>query len=320
MALRLSAVVKPTDDAHLRLLAQVGVEHWVYYGMNGLPTELDGMEREAQRAQRCGLRLSVVEGGPRTDAIVLGDGVERDRQIEQYKRSLDHMGKIGCEVLCWNFMPPILEDAMVVRTRFDYPERGGAETSEFSVAACEEDRMTEAGVTTDEQMWDRLDYFLKAIIPAAEAAEVKLALHPDDPPRSPIWNLSRIIRTREAYERVFAAHPSPVNGLTFCLGCFLEMGKPFGEALDRLRDRIFFIHLRDVAGTPECFHETFPDNGPTDIPAFIAQCQGLKTDPFIRIDHVPRLATEGPVHGYGAMGHIFGIGYLKGLMEMTKPD
>lgn len=209
---------------------------------------------------------------------------------------------------------------MVVRTRFDRPERGGAETSEFDAKALDEDLMTGAGATSDEQMWERLDYFLQGVIPAAEAAGVRLALHPDDPPLSPIWNLARIIRSKEAYERIFSQHPSPVNGMTFCLGCFLEMGKPYQVPFEQMHDRIFFIHLRDVAGTPDCFYETFPDNGPTDIPRFVRECHQLETDPFIRIDHVPRLAPEGPVHGYGVLGHTFGIGYLKGILDSIERD
>ena len=165
-------------------------------------------------AERNGLRLSVVEGGPKIDRIVLGkDG--RDAQIEQYKRSLDHMGKLGVRVLCYNFMPQLTDDAAVFRTSFATSERGGALTSSFDLERFDNDRLTEDGTSTDEQVLDYLDYFLKRIIPAAEEAGVLLAMHPDDPPLSPMWNLARIMRSAENYERLFAMHPSPVNGMTF---------------------------------------------------------------------------------------------------------
>jgi len=312
--MRLSAVVKPQSDENLRLLAQLGVEDWVYYDMKGLPSTLEALEAEAARARRCGVNLSVVEGGPAIDRIVLGKS-GRDAQIEHYKRSLQHLGKIGCRVLCWNFMPQILDDAMVVRTSFEVPERGGALTSGFDGDQFDWDNMTGAGKTTDEEMWENLDYFLERIIPAAEEAEVKLALHPDDPPLSPLWNLSRIIRSPEAYERIFSAHPSPVNGMTLCMGCFLEMEVAPAEALRRFRDRVFFIHFRDVLGAPRNFRETFPDNGPTDMAAFLQTCKAVDYKGFLRVDHVPQLAVESKAKGYGLLGHTFGIGYLKGLME-----
>jgi mannonate dehydratase len=313
--MKLSAVVQPPTEENLRLLAQLGVADLVYYNMAGMPTELAALRAEQQRIERCGLRLSVVEGGPPIDRIVLGlDG--RDAQIEAYKRALDHMGKLGIRVLCYNFMPQITADAMVVRTSHETPERGGARTSSFRLADCERDRLTPAGRTTDGQMWDNLEYFIRRIVPAAEAAEVKLAMHPDDPPLSPIWQLSRIMRSVENYERLFALAPSPVNGLTFCQGCFAELGVDLGATIRRFGPRIHFAHCRDVAGTPDDFRETFPDNGPTDLVKLFTVYREIGYSGFIRSDHVPQLSTErGDNDGYGLHGNIFAIGYLKGIME-----
>jgi len=257
----------------------------------------------------------VVEGGPPIDRIVLGaDG--RDAQIEAYKRALGHMGQLGIRTLCYNFMPQISNDAMVVRTAFDLPERGGAHTSGFKLEGSDNDRLTDLGTTTDEQMWDNLDYFLKRIIPAAEAAGVNLAMHPDDPPLSPMWNLARIIRSVENYDRLFAQHPSPVNGLTFCQGCFAELGVDLGATARHFGSRIHFIHFRDVAGSLHDFHETFPDNGPHDMIALFKVYREIGYTGFIRVDHVPQLAIEGEsAHGYGMPGHISAIRHVEGLME-----
>ena len=113
--MKLAAVIQPQSDVLLQLLAQLGVEDWVYYDMRGMPTEFDGLESECRRAAKFGVRLSAIEGGPAIDRIVLGlDG--RDAQIEQYKRSIGHMGRLGIGTLCYNFMPQILDDAMVIRT------------------------------------------------------------------------------------------------------------------------------------------------------------------------------------------------------------
>ena len=237
--MKIAAVAKDPTDTNLRTLAQIGVEHQCFYGMAGMPTELEGLRAAQQQAVRNGLQLSVVEGGPPIDLIVLGkDG--RDAQIETYKRALGNMGKLGINTLCYNFMPQITEDAMVIRTSFETPERGGAPTSSFKFEGSDNDRMTAEGTTTDEQMWDNLDYFLKRIIPAAEAAEVNLAMHPDEPPPSPMWNLSRIMRSVENYDRMLSMHPSPVNGLTFCQGCFAELGVDIDATIRHFDQRIHF--------------------------------------------------------------------------------
>jgi len=312
---KLAAVIRPANAKNLRLLAQLGVEDYVYYNMAGMPTSREALRAEQKRIERCGLRLSVIEGGPPIDRIVFGrEG--RDAQIETYKRALDAMGRLGVRVLCYNFMPQITADAMVMRTSRRTRERGGALTSSFSLAKFDLERRTSAGRTTDEQMWDNLEYFLRRVVPAAEAAGVKLAMHPDDPPLSPMWQLARIMRSVENFERLFALAPSPVNGLTFCQGCFAELGVDLCATIRRFKTRIHFVHCRDVAGPLHDFRETFPDNGPTDLVRVFATYREIGYRGFIRSDHVPRLVTDrGRNDGYGLCGNIFALGYLKGLME-----
>ncbi len=320
--MKLASVVRPFTDTNLRLLVQLGVPDVVYYDMKGMPTEVEALQRVQQHVQQLGARISAVEGGPPIDRIVLGkEG--RDAQIETYKRALDAMGRIGIETLCYNFMPQLSDDAMVVRTSFRTRERGGAYTSSFVRSEFDNDRVTEDGTTTDDQIWNNLEYFLRRVVPAAEAAGVKLAMHPDDPPLSPMWNLARIMRSVENFERLFSLAPSPVNGLTFCQGCFAELGADLPDTIRRFGNRIHFVHCRDVAGTVSDFRETFPDNGPTDMVRVFQAYRDIGYRGLIRSDHVPQLITErGENDGYGMHGNIYAIGYIKGLMEplFGKPD
>ena len=116
--------------------------------------------------------------------------------------------------------------------------------------------------------------------------------------------------------RQLALAASPVNGITFCEGCFAEMRVDLGAAIRRLGVRIHFAHCRDVAGSPTGFRETFPDNGPTDLVDVLGAYRDIGYRGFIRSDHVPHVITErGEPDGYGLHGNIFAIGYLKGLME-----
>ena len=239
------------------------------------------------------------------------------KQIAQFEIAIRTMGRLGIGVLCYNFMPQVLADAMVVRTTATAPARGGAATTAFRMADVTAETVPhhEAPVPV-EQMWDNLEYFLRRVIPVAEAAGVKLAMHPDDPPLSPICGLNRIMSSVGAFDRLISLSSSPANGMALCCGCFLEMGADLVAMAERFRDRIHHLHFRDVAGTATDFVETFPDDGPTDfIPVFEA-LRRIGCDSPIRIDHVPRLALEaGPNDGYGFLGHVYATGYLRGLLE-----
>jgi mannonate dehydratase len=312
----IAGVAKQFTPTNLTLLKQIGVDDVVYYDMLGMPTTFEELAEKQRLIERVGLRLSVVEGGPPIDRIVLGkEG--RDAQIAQYVQCLRNMGRLGVRVLCYNFMPQVTSAAMVVRTSHAFPERGGALTSQYRQSAFQPDQIPHGErPTTDEQMWDNLEYFLRRVVPVAEQEEVLLAMHPDDPPLSPLCGLSRIMRSVADFDRLLALVDSPANGLTLCQGCFAEMGCDLPEVVRHFRARIHFVHFRDIRGTPRDFHETFPDNGDRDMVEAIRTYREIDYRGFIRVDHVPLLTTEpGPYDGYGMYGHTFAIGYLKGLME-----
>jgi mannonate dehydratase len=313
--MKVAGIAKGHAKDHLRALKQIGIDDLVYYDMAGMPLAFDELDAVRKSIGQFGLRVAVVEGGPPMDQIVAG-GPGRDVQIEQYKVAIGNMGRLGIGVLCYNFMPQLHYDAMVMRTSFDTPERGGALTSSFDLSAFDNEERTKLGESSDDEVWDNLAYFLRQVVPAAEAAEVKLAMHPDDPPLSPMCHLARIMRSVDNFQRLVDLVPSPVNGITLCQGCFVEMGEDPGAVARRFAEHLHFIHVRDVRGTPENFVETFPDNGPTDMAALIRTYHDIGFDGHLRTDHVPHLATDpGPGDGYGMHGHLFAMGYLKGLIE-----
>ena len=87
------------------------------------------------------------------------------------------------------------------------------------------------------------------------------------------------------------------------------------------KKRIYFVHIRDVIGTPENFRETFHDNGPTDMYALMKAYYEIGFDGPIRSDHVPTMAGESNENvGYEMRGNLFGIGYIKGLMEAAQKE
>ncbi len=321
--MKLSMVASPPTDRRLRALKQLGADYAVHYDMHDLPDDADALSAIRDRYAGFGLPWKVAEAGPAIDRIVLGkDGAAE--QTERYKRIIGHLGHLGIEVVAYNFMPQVSDDAMVVRTAFNASTRGGARTSAF--------RLNEVGPGTlphgetpisRERMWENLERFLAAVIPAAEAAGVRLAMHPDDPPLSPLCGLERIMGSTASFDRLLAISPSPANAVTFCIGCFAEMGADIAGLIERYRDRIPYVHVRDIAGTVEDFIETFPDNGQTDLAGIFRKLHEVGFDGYIRSDHAPQLATDegdsDTPEGYGMQGHIFAMGYLRGLDRASAP-
>jgi mannonate dehydratase len=313
--MRVAMAVVPYRDENLATVKQIGVNDIVYYDMRRMPVG-EELKKEVDRLRKLDLSMTVVESGPPIDRIVLGKQ-GRDQQIEHFKRALGDMGKVGVEVVCYNFMPQVTADAMVVRTTYAGRARGNAETTAFRASDLSSATVPHSETPISaEAMWDNLESFLKEVIPAAEGAGVKLAMHPDDPPLSPICKLNRIMSSVESFDRLLSISSSPANGITLCMGCFLEMGADPAEIARRFRDRVQFVHFRDVAGVPTDFVETFLDDGPTDFTRIFETFRDLGWQSPIRVDHVPRLALEdGKNDGYGFVGHLYGTGYLIGLLE-----
>lgn len=308
-------VAVPMTDERLAAIAQVGVEALVHYDMGNEAGKFDRLAEVIARAAKFGLQVPVVEAGPPIDRIVLG-GEGAGEQIEGWKRDLARLGRLGVEVVCYNFMPQVLEDAMVVRTSLTARTRGGAETSAFRLADVPAATAPAAAIVPAEQMRENLRRFLVAVMPSAEAAGVKLAMHPDDPPMSPLAGYERIMGGPADFDALFDLHPSPMNGMTLCTGCFGELCIDVPALVERFGPRIHFVHLRNIRGRPDDFMETFPDDGDVDLVGTLAALERAGFDGYARPDHSPRLATEVEgTPGYGFDGHLFTLGYLRGVLD-----
>ena len=172
-------------------------------------------------------------------------------------------------------------------------------------------------------MWKNMEYFLKAVVPEAEKNNIKLALHPDDPPIPKIRGIARIMRTADAFKKLIDLYPSPNNGITLCQGTFATMDedipsviKYFGE-----RKKIFFVHFRDIRGNKWNFEETFHDEGKTDMYKAMKTYYEVGFKGPMREDHVPTVAGDSNDHpGYSELGTLFAIGYIKGLIEAADKE
>jgi mannonate dehydratase len=295
-----------------------GVEH----GVLRLP-ETEGFDITARehwetlinRMESFGIRPVVIEPLPNSlhDHIKLGDG-RRDQCIEKVIRMLAVMDAVGIRTLCFNFMAQV----GWTRTSRGLPERGKALVTGFNI----DDLSAPEGTITEGQLWENYGYFIRAVLPHAEKHGVRLALHPDDPPLSPLGNISRVMVSGENIARAMEMGNSPCLGVTMCQANFYLMGEDLFSVIPQLKEKIFFIHFRNVTGNKYRFRETFHDNGDLPMGKLIRLYQDLRIDVPIRVDHVPDMGGEtgGMPAGYGSVGRLFAIGYLKGLLEGCTMD
>lgn len=263
-----------------------------------------------------GLALKVIEPAPLNQKIKFGRP-GRDEEIQRMITLIQNMGRLGIEVLCYNFMAHF----GWLRTRLDIPDRGGALVTGYRHGDLDHGRLTEDGELTQEELWENLFYLQKAIVPAAEEAGVKLAIHPDDPPVPSIQGISRILISPDAMQKACDLVKSPNMGITLCQGTFQTMGADMAQTIRRFgaQGKIHFVHFRDTRGAAEHFCETFHDDGPTDMAQCILEYNRVHYDGYVRVDHVPTLVGENNKNpGYASLGRLFAVGYLKGLIEMSS--
>jgi mannonate dehydratase len=264
-----------------------------------------------------GLKLEVIEPGLDTQMHHMKLGIDgRDDDIKNCQSLIRHMGALDIPVLCYNFMAQF----NWLRTSVSTPARGGAMVTSYNHEQMSDAPLTEAGIVTEERLWENLRYFLEMVIPVAEECKVKLALHPDDPPVSPIQGVSRILTNAAALKKAINLVPSEYSGITFCQGSLAAAGENIPDTIREVgKDKIFFVHFRDIRGTAKNFSETFHDNGQTNMFAAIKAYKEIGYDGPVRIDHVPTMDGENNREpGYGEVGRLFALGYLKGLLEAVE--
>lgn len=313
--MKLSMIVNPFTDRNLQLAAQVGVSEIVltYPGL-----ELEPLLEAKRRVESFGMRLTHVERKiPHLNFVHGLPG--REQQIEDFKTLIRNMGAAGLEVLCYNWMP----DEDWQRTRIDVVERGGALVTEFNLA--ESDRnVTDADgqprkITSADELWANLESFLREVLPVAEEHDIRLAVHPDDPPLPVLRGQPRILIDCDALWRVTELVPSPSNGICMCVGTLAPTGADLPEGIRRLGERIYFAHMRNTKGPAEHFRETFHDNGDLDMFEIVRAFKDVGYEGTVRPDHAPSLAGEtNETPGYEMLGRLHAAGYLRGLMDAAR--
>jgi mannonate dehydratase len=303
-----------------------GEHRWAY----------EDLRRLRAKADEHGLRFEAIENVPIHfyDKAMLGlPG--RDEQIEHYQATIRNVGRAGIPILGYHFMPN-----SVWRTSRTTPGRGSADVTSFDMAlvangrsqrefiAKRDERLGQLFVAegdqviTEEQMWENFTYFMKAVLPVAEEAGVKLALHPDDPPVAMLGGVARLFRNVENFKRALAITSSPAWGLDLCLGCCSEMPGGASNVHEMIEyfgplGKILYVHFRDVQGTLPSFRECFIGEGNYNPARVMRLLKKVGFDGFLLDDHVPHVVDDTP-WAHRARAHA--IGYMQGLLNAIESE
>lgn len=263
---------------------------------------------------------------------VLLAGPRRDEQLAHLAEIIRIVGRVGIPVIGYNF------SIAGVASRVSGPwARGGAESVGMDGV---DDRPIPHGMVwnmvydpnlyaesvrsgeflpeiTFEELWQRLGYALAALLPVAESASVRIALHPDDPPAPTVRRQPRLVWRPELYDQLLDRHPSPANALELCLGTLAEM--PGHDTVDSLRHymerrAVGYIHLRNVTGTAPSYRETFLDDGSIDVPRVMKTLVDAGFDGTVVPDHTPLMTCDAPWHA----GMAYAMGYLRGALDTVR--
>ena len=330
-------------EERLRFAAQIGV-NGLQMNNPTLPGDEYWEEKDVralvEKVEAAGLKFEAIENVPTHFYDKVMTGVEgRDKQIENYQRTIRAVARAGVPVLGYHFMPN-----SVWTTDRRATTRGGATARRFEMAAVDAiandveamKRMMpttlgrqssmpvfgkDGATISEDQMWSNYEYFIKAVLPVAEEEGIRLALHPDDPPVPMLGGVARLFYKPDNFKKAYAiAGSSKAWALDLCLGCCSEMTggkKNVTEMIEFFTPRgaIAYIHFRDVQGSVPDFTECFIGDGNYDPAEVMALLFRTGFDGFLLDDHVPKLDGDSD---WNHRGRAHAIGYMQGLIRMAE--
>lgn len=302
-----------------------------------------------------GLTLKVIESVNIHDDIKIGLPT-RDKYIENYKETIRNLAAEGVKVICYNFMPVF----DWVKSDLDYKLPDGSSTlafirknipddpqeiidtvangsGDFTLPGWEPERLSQVKQlfedyknVDEDKLRENLVYFLEAIMPTCEECDVKMAIHPDDPPYS-MFGLPRIIKNREDLDWLCTSVDTPYNGITLCCGSIAE--EPGNDIYSILaeftkRGRIHFVHMRNIKyinpdepGNKDFYEAPHPSPcGSLDMVKMMKALHDNGFEGYIRPDHGRMIWGETGRPGYGLYDRALGIAYINGLWEAIDKD
>jgi len=312
------------DDDDYRVMAQLGLKH-VCANPPGPPASwrLDDLLRHREKIESFGLILDmiqlplpsrVIEKASYPDILLAGP--DRDRQLDAVCQLIEDCATAGIPSAKYN-----LNLIGIPRTP-DELGRGGSRNAAFRWDRADQDAAPgAAGVLSEDENWERIDYFLGRVVPVAEAGKVRLACHPHDPYTPPGYRgVTRVLGTVEGLKKFVLMHESPYHGLNFCQGSVGEMLDNPREEIDDIirwfgtRGKLFNVHFRNISGGKLSFMETFPDEGDMDMARSARVYEEVGYQYMLMPDHVPHIDGRDP----DGVAFAFCYGYITALIQTIR--
>jgi mannonate dehydratase len=318
MKIALQAQSEPVEN-DLRFIQQMGIGY-VVLNTDAKKSSYEYYFSRRQLYEAAGIKVFAFgnSGVHNVDAIVL-NLPERDAKIEEYKNHIRNLGKAGIPYTTYAHMANGIWSTDREQTR------GGASTRGFDLDKAKagdwagkryEAPLTHGRKYTKDEIWANYEYFIKSAAAVAEAENVRIGIHPDDPPVPELGGVPRcIFSSFDGYKRALEIADSPNVGICLCVGCWLEGGSLMGKnVIETIQyfgkmNKIFKVHLRNINKPLPHFTETFLDDGYADMYKVLKALKEVNFDGVIIADHIPAM-TYGPY-----TGSAFSIGYMKGLVE-----
>jgi mannonate dehydratase len=338
------------DTVTLEQIKQIpGVEGlvWALHDMSaGEEWPMEKILEVKKSANKYGFNIDVVESVNVHEDIKLGLQT-RDKYIENYKRTIEKLAKVGVKVICYNFMPvfdwlrtDLYKKSEDGSTALFYEKakihdidpmelvNKIASNPDLTMPGWEPERLKNLTKlfeaykdVTEEDLWNNLKYFLEQIIPVAEINDIKMAIHPDDPPWS-IFGLPRIITNRKNLARLLKLVDSPYNCLTLCSGAIgSDQNNDVPAMIREFGNRIAFAHIRNVkiyenGDFMETSHRTC--DGSLDICDIVKAYHEIGFTGYARPDHGRHIWNEKCRPGYGLYDRALGIMYIWGIWDTLQ--
>lgn len=317
-------VISGSSDSSLRHLKQIGIDYAIAGGPGAIPWTAEKIAAIMERYKSAGVTvINMMFGG--IEDVIRG-GPKRDEQIENVIQTIRAAGKAGLPVLEYNFYAH-----RIVEGYYEELGRGGAGMTAFSYDRIKDlPPLEREGVHTREDQFNRAEYFLKAVIPEAQKANVRLALHPNDPPAPMSRGSEQLMATFEHWKRYLDLVKSPYNGMTFDCGVTREMGENPVAVCKYLgsRDVINHVHFRNVIVRKPYvdYAEVFLDEGMVNMFAVMRELVRQKYPRGLYPEHpraidLDRNMPEGirsqyaKAGGGGLVGEVYNVGYAKAMLQ-----
>ena len=297
-----------------------------------------------EEVEASGLHISGIESVNIHDAIKIGSP-DRDQYIDNYIKTLEHLGEEDIHLVCYNFMPVFdWTRTELARVRPDgstvlaYSQKTidsidpmkmfdsiSGDSNGFVLPGWEPERMARIKElfelykdVDDEKLFANLKYFLEAIMPVCDKYDINMAIHPDDPAWS-VFGLPRIIINLPNLQRMMSMVDNPHNGVTFCSGSYgTNPDNDLPGMIRALKGRIHFAHVRNLQHNfPGDFEESahLSSDGSFDMYEIMKALYDIDFTGPIRPDHGRMIWGEVAMPGYGLYDRALGATYLNGLWE-----